>query len=83
MNFSVNEARLRAIMQERGIASFSQLSAATGNRVHWRTLYNLAAGSNWTRETLEAVCVALQCSPGDLIPELAAPAAKEHEHGQQ
>ena len=83
MNFSVKEARLRAIMEKRGIASFSQLSAATGNRVHWRTLYNLAAGSNWTRETLEAVCVALQCSPGDLIPELAAPvAATEHEHGQ-
>ena len=71
MDFRVDETRLRELMTARGLDSYQALAAATGGKVHWRTLYNFATGSNWTRETLEIVCAALRCKPTDLIPELA------------
>ena len=78
MDFRVDEHKLKQLMQARGIASYPDLAAATGGKVHWRTLYNFATGRNWTRETLEAVCAALACKPTDLIPELGGESAHAH-----
>ncbi|RPF47107.1 putative transcriptional regulator [Thermodesulfitimonas autotrophica] len=60
-------SRLAVVMGEKGVRNISQLSRMTGlARTTLTTLwYNRAKGVNF--ETLEALCKALNCQPGDLL----------------
>ena len=90
MKYKISKARLDALMAQRGIGSYQALAeqaTAQGIRLAFSTIYQVVDAESdtaWRSSTLAALCHVLQCSPVDLIPELAAPvAAKEHEHGQQ
>lgn len=82
----VDESRLKELMAERSIDSYAALAEETErifgekNGLHQRTIYNFAKGANWTRKTLEIICVALNCQPFDLVPALAGEKDERHTH---
>ena len=89
MAYKISKARLDALMAQRGIGSYQALAeqaTAQGVKLAFSTIYQVVDAESdtaWRSSTLAALCHVLKCSPVDLIPELAAPAAKEHEHEQQ
>ena len=53
-----------------GCNTFEELAAKglqRGIHISARNLYKLAAGANYTRQTLDDLCRLLDCAPGDLV----------------
>lgn len=70
MDFSINRTKLVNVMKRRGYSTFEELAAVAyqrGTPLSARNLYKLAAGANYTRQTLEILCGILECSPSDLV----------------
>lgn len=70
MNIQLNKAKLDALLEKRGYSSYQEageVAKRQGLPLAWRTIYAMVDGGNWRKESLEALCVLLQCTPADII----------------
>lgn len=70
MDYSISKTKLLRAMKLSGYNTYEEVAAAGQQRgIHMsaRNLYKLAAGGNYTRQTLEVLCKLLSCAPGDLV----------------
>lgn len=70
VNIRLNKEKLDKLMHARSFNSYQEIGAAAKERelpLAWRTIYTMVDGGNWRKESLEALCVLLECKPADII----------------
>ncbi len=70
LRYTISKAKLQRAMKLIGCNTYEELAAkgiAGDIHISSRNLYKLAAGANYTRQTLDDLCRLLDCAPGDLV----------------
>lgn len=83
MDYSISKSKLQRAIKLAGYNTYEEVAAAglqRGVYLSARNLYKLASGANYTKQTLEALCLLLNCSPGDLV-EAWHIRSNDHTHG--
>lgn len=70
LSIRLNKGKLDALLEKRGYSSYQEAGDAAkqkGLPLAWRTIYAMVDGGNWRKESLEALCALLGCTPADII----------------
>lgn len=85
MLIRVSKAKLEEALERRGFSSYQEAGEAAkrlGIPIAWRTIYTMVDGGNWRKESLEALCKLLGCTPAEIIEGWESEAAHTHDAPQ-
>ena len=69
----IRKERLDAIMERQGFESYYDIERKAPRNeegkpiLSARTIYNIANGNNWTRDTVDVLCSILGVSPAEIV----------------